>query len=112
VRALARFENRKIALRRLWRAVTDASQQPASKTAPRRRQRARPSKTDIVLQMLRRPEGATLKALMKATQWQAHSVRGFLSREVAKGLGLPLASTKRDGQRVYALASTAVPSLD
>ena len=43
------------------------------------------------------------KRSMKATQWQAHSVRGFLSRKVAGSLGLPLQSTKRDGQRVYAL---------
>ena len=99
VRPLSRFENREIAVQRIWCAL-QSEQQPARAG---RQRRPRRSKTQAVLSMLRQPEGATLKALMKATHWQAHSVRGFLSRNVAGRLGLPLQSTKRDGQRVYAI---------
>src|SRR5438067_258586 len=42
------------------------------------------SKTAAVLELLKRKDGATLKQLMKATGWQAHSVRGFLSGTVGK----------------------------
>jgi hypothetical protein len=63
------------------------------------------SKTAKVLSLLRPPKGATLKELMKATGWQAHSVRGFLSGAVGKKMGLAVASTKREnGDRVYKLA--------
>jgi hypothetical protein len=48
-------------------------------------------------------EGAALSVLMKATGWQAHSVRGFLSGKVSRDLGLPLESFRRDGERVYRL---------
>ena len=42
---------------------------------------------------------------MKATDWQAHSVRGFLSGTIGKKMGLKLESIKReDGERVYNLA--------
>jgi hypothetical protein len=101
VRPLSRFENRGIGVQRIWRAL-HREQQPARVPGPVRQRKPR-TKTQVVLSMLRQPEGASLKALMKATQWQAHSVRGFLSRKVAGSLGLPLQSTKRDGQRVYAL---------
>jgi hypothetical protein len=63
------------------------------------------SKTAKVLGLLRQPKGTTLKELMKATGWQAHSVRGFLSGAVGKKMGLTVESTKReDGDRVYKLA--------
>ena len=62
------------------------------------------SKTAKVLDLLKRPKGATLKELMKATGWQAHSVRGFLSGAVGKKLGLTVASTKGDdGERTYSV---------
>ena len=112
VRPLSRFEDRQIAVQRIWRRLTNAERQAASNVALRRRRPARQTKTELVLQMLRRPEGTTLQALMKATQWQAHSVRGFLSRKVAKSLGLDLVSTKRKGERVYALAPPDVRTAD
>ena len=42
---------------------------------------------------------------MKATGWQAHSVRGFLSGQLRKKLGLCVKSFQRDGERVYAVRS-------
>ena len=62
------------------------------------------SKAATVLDLLKRPDGATLAELMKATGWQAHSVRGFLSGTVGKKLGLTLASAKTEnGDRTYSI---------
>ena len=62
------------------------------------------SKSAKVLDLLKRPDGATLKELMKATGWQAHSVRGFLSGAVGKKMGLTIASAKgEDGERTYSI---------
>jgi Protein of unknown function (DUF3489) len=52
--------------------------------------------------MLGRQEGATITAIMRATRWQQHSVRGFFAGMVRKKLGLDLKSDKVDsGDRVY-----------
>jgi len=60
------------------------------------------SKAAQVLDLLKKAEGATLAELMKATGWQAHSVRGFLSGTVSKKLGLAVTSAKvEDGERTY-----------
>jgi hypothetical protein len=63
------------------------------------------TKTEKALDLLKRADGATLKEIMKATGWHAHSVRGFISGTLGKKMGLKIESTKReDGERVYSLA--------
>jgi hypothetical protein len=80
-------------------AVAKASN--AKKAAPARRG----SKTAKILDLLKRPGGVTLKELIKATGWQAHSVRGFLSATVGKKMGTAVKSAKRvDGERAYRLS--------
>jgi hypothetical protein len=62
------------------------------------------SKTEKVLDLLKRPGGATTKELIKATGWQPHSVRGFLSGTVGKKMGLAVTSAKgEDGERSYSI---------
>jgi uncharacterized protein DUF3489 len=64
------------------------------------------SKAAKILDLLKRPEGATLAAIMKATSWQAHSVRGFISGTLSKKMGLNVVSTKgEDGERTYSVKS-------
>jgi hypothetical protein len=60
------------------------------------------SKAEKVLEMMRRKEGATLAEIAKATDWQNHSIRGFVSGHVTKKLGLKVESTKSEaGERTY-----------
>jgi hypothetical protein len=61
------------------------------------------SKTAKVIALMRQPKGASLKTIMRATGWQAHSVRGFISGHLGKKMGLSVRSFERDGERVYAL---------
>ena len=63
------------------------------------------SKQSRVIAMLQSPAGATIAAMMQATGWQQHSVRGFLAGVVRKRLKLKLGSKKVDGTRVYRVAS-------
>lgn len=64
------------------------------------------SKHDLILSLLRRKRGASLAEIRSATDWQVHSVRGFLSGTVKKRLGLKLRSVKsKDGERRYTIAS-------
>src|SRR5712691_5730494 len=62
------------------------------------------SKTAQILELIKRPGGATLQELMAATEWQPHSIRGFISGTLGKKMGLAVNSTKgEDGKRTYSL---------
>ena len=78
-----------------------AQQKPGKPNATRRDN----TKLATVIAMLCRKEGATIDQLMKATGWQAHSVRGALSGALKKKLGLTIASTMTDGVRTYRITS-------
>jgi predicted ArsR family transcriptional regulator len=64
------------------------------------------SKTEKILDLLKRPGGVSLKELVKATGWQPHSVRGFLSGTVGRKMGTPVESFKStEGDRSYRLSA-------
>src|SRR5260370_25761247 len=87
-----------------------------SKSKPRSRPAPSSSKTVIrpdtkharILAMLRTPAGATIAAIMTVTEWQQHSVRGFLAGVVRKKLGLNLVSESTDKGRVYRIKDSKV----
>lgn len=66
----------------------------------------RVTKQEAVLTLLSRPDGVSVPELMQATDWQQHSVRGFLAGTVKKKLGFRLTSSKADGaDRRYRIAA-------
>ena len=121
LKPVKKFTDRKSAVARIWKAIqplgAPVTPQAADVAPKGKRSRkaatskdAAPtaregSKKAIVLELIRRPNGATLQDIMKATDWQAHSVRGFISGSLTKKMGLKIESAKRqDGQRAYTLA--------
>ena len=63
-----------------------------------------------IIAMLRAPAGTTIAAIMAATDWQQHSVRGFLAGVVRKKLGLNLVSESTDKGRVYRIRDSKASS--
>ena len=57
--------------------ITKATSKKAVKTQ-------RGTRTDQIVGLLSRPAGASIAEMMKATGWQAHSVRGFMSGHLKK----------------------------
>ena len=85
----------------LWSAI-EALPDPEPQPDPKR-----PSKQDVVIAMLRQPEGATVDEVASVTGWQRHTVRGVFSGTLKKKLGLTLASAKEERGRVYRIAEPA-----
>jgi hypothetical protein len=92
------------------KAATRSTARRTAKPAPRKRSApasssgaaARPdTKHARIIAMLRKPTGTTIAAIMTATGWQQHSVRGFFAGIVRKKLGLNLTSEQTDKGRVY-----------
>ncbi len=100
------------------KASTRSAVRTTSKSKPRSRSTHSSPKTSTrpdtkharILTMLRTPAGATIAAIMTATEWQQHSVRGFLAGVVRKKLGLNLVSEQSDKGRVYRIKDSKASS--
>ena len=131
LKPVKKFTDRKTAVKRIWAAIqkldggapeettnaqeTAATAPKGAKGAPKKAKAAKAARTKkgaavprefskkaIVLEMLRRKEGATLAEIAKATDWQNHSIRGFISGTITKKMGLTVESTKNEqGERHY-----------
>ena len=105
----AKKQTRKIAPARAKRARAAAPKSPsrpkATTTDVRKETGERSSKQLRVIEMLQSTGGTTIAAVMKATGWQQHSVRGFLAGVVRKRLKLSLDSQRIDGERVYRITA-------
>jgi hypothetical protein len=117
VSPVRRFTSRQVAINRIWKVIQNLAPEDGAHTAAVATKRGRAaqdtspnsaarvgSKTAIILGLLKRREGAALKELMEATEWQAHSVRGFLSGALRKKMGLKIESAKDTlGERRYSI---------
>src|SRR5580700_1368642 len=132
LKPVKKLTNRKAAVTRIWEAVQRMLPRVAQRTPdvapakrkgkkapaqPNRRDTARPSakktanvaregsKKAEVVDLMRRPKGATLAEVMKATGWQPHTVRGFVSGTLIKKLGLKVESFRsEEKERCYRIA--------
>jgi hypothetical protein len=117
VSPVRKFTSRQVAIDRIWKAIQNLAPEKGTQAPSVATKRARAakattpdsaarvgSKTATMLQLLRRRGGATLVELIAATEWQAHSVRGFLSGTLRKKMGLRIESVKSEaGERRYSI---------
>ena len=96
-----RVGDRAALIEQLWSAI-ERLPDPEPRGDPKR-----PSKQDVVIAMLRQPEGATVDEVASVTGWQRHTVRGAFSGTLKKKLGLTLTSAKEERGRVYRVAEPA-----
>jgi len=84
--------------------ATPAKKAPKGKKKADKLAARQGSKTAQILELLKRPGGATLQELMATTEWQPHSVRGFISGTLGKKMGLTVESAKSEkGERSYSI---------
>lgn len=79
--------------------LADHASPAAAPPAPVTKLEKAASKASLVLDMLRRPEGATLDQMVAATCWLPHTTRAVLTS--FKKRGHTVASEKADGVRIY-----------
>ena len=112
VTPVKRFTDRKTAVSRIWKALQKEDGHSPAKTKLRHKNGARSNqptaragtKKAHIIRLLERPNGATVAEIMRVTDWQPHTVRGFISRALVHDLGLQVARFKREkGQPAYRL---------
>jgi hypothetical protein len=81
----------------------DSAVIPAEEASPAAAGPKPKGKIASLVDLLRQPGGTTVEAMMAATGWQAHSVRGAVSGAIKKGLGLAVVSEKTEAGRIYRL---------
>ncbi|MEH2566674.1 DUF3489 domain-containing protein [Bradyrhizobium sp. AZCC 2289] len=91
----------KVATRSAARRISKGKSQARSAAAASKSAGRPDTKHARIITMLRAPAGTTIAAIMAATEWQQHSVRGFLAGVVRKKLGLNLVSEQTDKGRIY-----------
>jgi hypothetical protein len=84
-----------------------ASRQQAARQSARQQTSQKPNKQAKLLDLLKRPAGASIAVFSESSGWQQHSVRGFLAGAVRKKLGLELVSAVEADQRVYRIVTAA-----
>jgi hypothetical protein len=110
--AVKRFTDRKTSVSRIWKALQNGDGNSGAKIKTRRKNGARPNKPTAragtkkahIIRLLERPNGASVTEIMRATAWQPHTVRGFISRALVHDLHLRITRFKREkGQPAYRL---------
>jgi hypothetical protein len=88
------------------KAKKKAAKPQKQKSAKPAKQKKADTKLQIVIDLLKRAEGATVADIMKATEWQKHTVRGCISGALKKKHGYEIVSEKpEDGDRVYKIVT-------
>jgi hypothetical protein len=65
------------------------------------------SKLAKTLELMQRPDGATIEELAKATGWQKHSVRGAIAGAIKKRPRQRVKIVEKDDRRAYVIAHPA-----
>jgi hypothetical protein len=89
VKPVGRFKDRDTAIRRIWTTIQGLEPRVGTKK-------------ELVINLLKRRSGVSLKEIMTATGWQEHTVRGFIAK-LSSTLGVRILSFKRQGERAYRL---------